>query len=61
MASCASALAYHRCPVGAYPGMNRDITLEQSTPLAVLVPKSAVVLCSDRAMVFVYDPTQQLA
>lgn len=44
-----------------YPGMNLDITLERPTPPAVLVPKPAVVLRSDRPVVFVYDSTQQRA
>jgi RND family efflux transporter MFP subunit len=44
-----------------YPGMNLDITLERPTPPAVLVPKEAVVLRSDRPVVFVYDSTQQRA
>jgi RND family efflux transporter MFP subunit len=38
-----------------YPGMNVTVTLETQAPLAVLLPKSAVVLRSGRTLVFTYD------
>lgn len=38
-----------------YPGMNVTIVLETMAPVAVVLPKSAIVLRSGRILVFTYD------
>lgn len=38
-----------------YPGMNVDVTLETLAPIAVLLPKSAVVERSGRTLIFTHD------
>jgi multidrug efflux pump subunit AcrA (membrane-fusion protein) len=44
-----------------YPGMNVTVTLENDSPTVVLLPKSAIVTRSGKALVFAYDPDSQLA
>jgi RND family efflux transporter MFP subunit len=48
-------------PKHLYPGMNVTVTLGGKAPLAVLLPKSAVVLRSGRTLVFAYDEPSGLA
>lgn len=44
-----------------FPGRNVGISLENRSPSVICVPKSAVVLRSNKAVVFVYDSTSKRA
>lgn len=47
-----------KLPRALYPGMNVTVVLEQAAPMAVLVPKSAVVNRSGHDLVFTYAPEE---
>jgi RND family efflux transporter MFP subunit len=44
-----------------YPGMNVTVTLENNSPPVVLLPKSAIVTRSGKALVFTHDSDSELA